>query len=108
MKVLLAIDSSEFSEPVIEECAARPWPTGSLVFVLTVVDLFALTYSLGYLKPFIKNENDAARALVQSVAERLASRGIETVTQVVEAHPAPCIVEQAANWDVDFIFLGSH
>ncbi|MFY9608104.1 MAG: universal stress protein [Blastocatellia bacterium] len=108
MKVLLAIDSSEFSEPVISEVASRPWPADSIVFVLTVIDLFALTYSLGYLKPFIKNENDAARALVQSVADRLASRGIETVTQVVEAHPSICIVEQAANWDADFIFVGSH
>lgn len=108
MKVLLAIDSSEFSEPVIGEIASRQWPAGSVVVALTVVDLFALTYSLGYLKPFIKNENDAARALVQSVAERLTSRGIETVTQVVEAHPASCIVQQAANWNADFIFLGSH
>lgn len=108
MKVLLAIDSSEFSEPVISEVASRPWPEGSVVFVLTVVDLFALTYSLGYLKPFIKNENEAARALVQSVADRLASGGIETVTQVVEAHPATCIIEQAAAWDADFIFVGSH
>jgi hypothetical protein len=81
MKVLLAIDSSEFSDPVIGEVASRPWPEGSIVFVLTVVDLFALTYSLGYLKPFIKNENEAARALVQSVADRLASSGIETVTR---------------------------
>lgn len=108
MKVLLAIDSSEFSEPVISEVASRPWPEGSVVFVLTVVDLFALTYSLGYLKPFIKNENEAARALVQSVADRLASGGIETVTQVVEAHPVTCIIEQAAAWDADFIFVGSH
>ncbi|HSO75020.1 MAG TPA: hypothetical protein VLU47_09290, partial [Blastocatellia bacterium] len=78
MKVLLAIDSSEFSEPVISEIESRPWPPGSVVVVLTVVDLFALTYSLGYLKPFIKNESNGARALVQSVAERLAARGIET------------------------------
>ena len=49
MKVVLAVDSSEFSEPAIDEVASRPWPAGSVVFVLTVVDLFARTYSLGYL-----------------------------------------------------------
>ncbi len=108
MKVLLAIDSSELSEPVIREVESRSWPPGSVVFVLTVVDLFALPHSLGYLKPFIKNENEAARALVQSVADRLAATGIETVTQVVESYPATCIVEQATNWDADFIFVGSH
>jgi hypothetical protein len=72
MKALLAIDSSEFSEPVIREVAERPWPADSFLVVLTVVDLFALTSSVGYLKPFVKNEKDAARALVQSIAEKLA------------------------------------
>jgi nucleotide-binding universal stress UspA family protein len=108
MKILLAIDSSEFSEAVINEVAARPWPAESVVVVLTVVDLFALTYSVGYLEPFVKNENDAASALVQSVAERLGSHGIETATQVVEGYPATSIVEQAKSWDVDFVFVGSH
>ena len=108
MKILLAIDSSEFSEVLIKEVAARPWPAGSVVFVLTVVDLFALTYSVGYLEPFVKNENDAAWALVQSVAERLAAKGIETVNQVVEGYPATSIVEQAKHWNVDFVFVGSH
>ncbi len=108
MKILVAIDSSEFSEAVITEAAARPWPADSVLVVLTVVDLFALTSSVGYLEPFMKNENDAARALVQSVAEKLAPHGIETVTQVVEGYPAASIVEQAKLWNADFVFVGSH
>lgn len=108
MKILLAIDSSEFSETVIREIAERPWPPESVVFVLTVVDLFALTNSVGYLEPFIKKESDAARALVESAAEKLMSHGIEPVTQVVEGYPATSIVEQAKIWDADFVFVGSH
>lgn len=108
MRILLAIDSSEFSKAVITEVAARPWPADSFMVVLTVVDLFALTASVGYLEPFMKNENDAARALVQSVAEKLAPNGIETVTQVVEGYPATSIAEQAKIWDTDFVFVGSH
>jgi hypothetical protein len=50
MKILLAIDSSEFSKAVITEVAARPWPADSFMVVLTVVDLFALTASVGYLE----------------------------------------------------------
>lgn len=105
MKILLAIDSSEFSKVVVEEVAARPWPAGSVVFVLTVIDLFALTSRAGQ---FVKKENDAARAMVQSVAEKLGSHEIETVTQVVEGYPATSIVEQAKCWNVDFLFVGSH
>jgi nucleotide-binding universal stress UspA family protein len=108
MKILLAVDSSPLAEPVIAEVAARSWPTDSVVVVLTVIDLFALTSSLGYLEPFIKNENDAARALVESVSKRLVSNGVETVTQVVEGHPGNAIVDQAQQWNADFIFVGSH
>jgi nucleotide-binding universal stress UspA family protein len=108
MKILLAIDSSEFSRAVVKEVAERPWPADSVLVVLTVVDSFALTASVGYLEPFIKNENDAARALVQSVAETLTLNGIETVTQVVEGYPATSIVEQAKVWNADFVFVGSH
>jgi nucleotide-binding universal stress UspA family protein len=76
--------------------------------VLTVVDTFALMSSIGSLKPFIKNENDAARGLVEKAAERLKTHGLDTVTQVVEGHPASCIVEQADVWNADFIIIGSH
>lgn len=108
MKILLAIDSSAQSEAVIKEASMRSWPPDSVVIVLTVVDLFALTSSVGYLEPFIKNENDAARAMVESVAKRLESQGIETAIQVVEGYPATSIVEQATIWNVDFVFVGSH
>ena len=108
MKILIAIDSSEFSKTVIEEVSARPWPADSVAFVLTVIDRFALTSSLGYLEPFMKNETAAALALVQSAAEKLASHGIEAATQVVEGHPGSCIVEQAKMWNADFVFVGSH
>lgn len=108
MKVLLAIDSSDFSETVVKEVAAYQWPAGSFFIVLTVIDLFALTSSVGYVNAFMKNENDAALALVESVSKGLAGRGIEALTQVVEGQPATSIVEQATIWNADFVLLGSH
>lgn len=40
MKILLAIDVSTSSETVVGEVATRPWPSGSSICVLNVVDLF--------------------------------------------------------------------
>lgn len=108
MRILLAIDSSPLSQAVISEVEARPWPPGTEVCVLTVIDLFALTYSVGYLEPFMKNEDDAARLLVQQVAERFARRDLKTTTQVAEGYPAASIVEEAEKYDADFVFVGSH
>ena len=60
MKILLAVDSSALSEAVVNEIEQRPWPPETAICVLTVVDLLALTATVGYLEPFIKSENDAA------------------------------------------------
>jgi nucleotide-binding universal stress UspA family protein len=108
VKILLAIDSSELSEAVASEVERRPWPPGSTVCVLTVIDLLALTSAVGYLEPFIKSENDAAKALVDSVAERLAKRDLQTTTLAVEGYPGTSIVEEAEKWGADFVFVGSH
>jgi nucleotide-binding universal stress UspA family protein len=108
VKILLAVDSSPLSEAVISEVEARPWPAGTEVCALTVIDSFALTYSVGYLEPFMKNEDDAARVLVQEVAERFTRRALQTTTQVAEGYPAASIVEEAEKYGADFVFVGSH
>ena len=108
MRILLAIDSSPLSEAVVNEVDSRPWPADTEVCVLTVIDLFALTYSVGYLEPFMRNENNAAQVLVNHVAERLGRRGLRTTGKVVEGYPAAAIVEQADEYSADFVFVGSH
>jgi nucleotide-binding universal stress UspA family protein len=108
VKILLGVDSSPLSEAVISEVEARPWPAGTEACVLTVIDLFALTYSVGYLEPFMKSENRAARQLVDKVAERLSRRNLQATARVVEGYPAAAIVEQAEPYNADFVFVGSH
>lgn len=108
MKILLAIDSSELSEAVVSEVERRPWPAGTVVCVLTVIDLLALTSAVGYLEPFIKTESEAAKALVEAVAERLGRRDLQTTTLAIEGYPGTTIVEEAETWGADFVFVGSH
>ena len=108
MKIVLAVDFSAASEVVVSEVAARPWPAATVVHILHVVDLFALTYSVGYFDTFINKETDEARALGNSVAERLQKHGLETTTQIMEGYPGTAIVDYAKERDADLIFVGSH
>ena len=108
MKVLLAIDSSELSKAVVSEFERRPWPPDTDVCVLTVIDLLAMTSAVGYLEPFIKSEHEAARALVDAVAQRLNDRGFRTNTIAVEGYPGTSVVEEAEKWGADLVFVGSH
>src|SRR5882724_2906512 len=39
MNILLAIDDSQYSADAVEEVAARPWPAGTIVRVLSAVDV---------------------------------------------------------------------
>lgn len=108
MKLLLAIDSSAESKAVVSEVESRPWPSGSEVVVLTVIDLFALTASVGYLEPFVRSENEAAKALVDEVAERLRVSGLQATADAVEGYPGTTIVEEAEKRGIDLVLVGSH
>lgn len=108
MKILLAVDFSSSAEIVISEVARRPWPDGTVVHLLHVADSFSLIEGPGYFDTFIKKERNEARALGNSIAERLQSRGLETTTHIVEGYPATAIVDYARQLDADFIIVGSH
>jgi nucleotide-binding universal stress UspA family protein len=108
MKIVLALDFSPLSEIVVSEVTARPWPQGTVLQVLHVLDLFTLTESVEYAEPFINKEREGARALAGSVAERLRSSGLEVGTQIIEGYPATAIVGYARQWGADFVIVGSH
>jgi nucleotide-binding universal stress UspA family protein len=108
VKVLLAIDSSELSKAVVSAFDRRPWSPDTIVYVLTVIDLLAMTSAVGYLEPFIKSENEAAKALVDAVARRLSDRGLRTNPVAVEGYPGTSIVEEAEKCGADLVFVGSH
>jgi len=108
VKTLLAVDSSPLSEAVVSEFESRPWPAGTQVCALTVIDLFAFTSTVGYLEPFIKSENDAAQKFVQALSDRLSARGLSTTALAVEGYPGATIIEVAEKFGADFVMLGSH
>ena len=108
MKIVVAIDSSGSSEVVVNEVALRPWPQGTEVRVLTVLDLFSFPTGFSGIGPLVDVDLPAAEALVTRAAERFASCGLEAATAVTEGYPQSSIVEYAEQWDADFIIVGSH
>jgi hypothetical protein len=47
MKVLLAIDSSDFSEAAIKAVEYRPWPKNAEFVVLNIVNDAGLSFGMG-------------------------------------------------------------
>jgi nucleotide-binding universal stress UspA family protein len=108
MNIVLAVDFSAQSEVAVSEIIARMWPAGTVVHVFHVMDLFALTSSVGYYDTFIARQKHEARELARSIAARLQKRGLETTTRIVEGYPGTGIARYAKEVNADFIFVGSH
>jgi nucleotide-binding universal stress UspA family protein len=104
MNILLAIDFSDSSELAVSEVGIRPWPRGSKICVLSVVDAtsFIETPSLA------QTAAAAAQSLVENAAQRLRLRGLETTTAVLHGHPRTDIPKYAKEWGANFLVVGSH
>lgn len=117
-KILLATDGSASSDAAARSIAARPWPAGSEVRVLSAVELMLpATYALFEL-PNIDTaflESERAKAIARSEAaitrarEILGAAGFETSesVSVLLDPPKTIILNEAAAWEADLIVLGS-
>lgn len=118
MKILLAIDGSEYSEAAVDEVARRPWPTPCEVRVVTAVALRVpiapdpLVLYVGYREEMLEAQRARARALLEKTVERLRageqSGQLVLSTEVLEGSPKQAIVEEAERWAADLIVVGSH
>ena len=78
MRVLLAIDPSSGSQHVVNEAAARPWPTGTAIYALSIVDMGRWEG----LPTLIEDAKHAARILVKTATEKLDRPGIKVFSEL--------------------------
>jgi nucleotide-binding universal stress UspA family protein len=120
MRVLIAVDGSEFGDAAVEEIADRPWPPGSEARVISVIRLpftpspETLALPDSYYSQLERSERERAGSAVNRAIARLREGAVErgallTLTsEVVVGHPAETIIETAEKWGADLVALGSH
>lgn len=115
MKILLAIDGSEFSAAALEEVVRRRWPEGSEVEVVSVAhpwpafpDPFLVGMALHY--QTLEDEKRRAEADVASAAERIAGEvpALRVSTRTFEGSPKEILLAEAERFGADLILVGSH
>jgi nucleotide-binding universal stress UspA family protein len=120
MRILLAVDGSEFGDAAVEEIADRPWAPGSKVPVISVIhlplepgpDVWALPES--YYFKLEKAERERAGSVVNHAIARLRESDAERDTplsltsETIVGRPAETIIETAKRWGADLVALGSH
>ena len=114
MKILLAVDGSEHSSRTVETIGWHPWPSGSLVRVLSVVDqvVTATPEVAIFSAEALEAERDqlvqTADELTTRFANWLCSTGVLAETRIRRGDPKSLIVEEAEEWGADLIVVGSH
>lgn len=114
MKILLAVDGSEYSAAAVEAVATRPWPSGTTVRVLIAMEPVVppaaeLWYDAGGNLERARQEITAhAEQLTVGVVETLRASGLTAETAVLDGDPRSVIVDEAESWSADLIVIGTH
>jgi len=118
LKVLLAVDGSEGSQQAVESVAARPWPAGTEIRVLSAVELGLSLLQAAFEIPALDSHLETQRAAamrrtedaIDAARKSLEAAGLTTSESisVLAASPKEIILQEAADWPADWIVLGSH
>jgi nucleotide-binding universal stress UspA family protein len=113
-RVLLATDGSEYSSLAAHSIASRPWPAGTEVRILSVVELrtpmFHLPFPPGAEETLRAQAMRRTREAIREAEEVVTKAGVrvsETIS-VLLVEPESIIVIEASQWEADLIVLGSH
>jgi nucleotide-binding universal stress UspA family protein len=114
MKILLAVDGSECSQSAVASVAARPWPAGSEIKILSALELPFMptpeTWALpdSYYTQLEGSANEAAQTAVNEAAAKLQNPAYTIATEIKTGPAKTVILEEAERWGADLIVLGSH
>lgn len=113
MKIVAATDNSGCSAAALQSIVERPWPVGSEIRVISVIDatLPAIEPWYGAQEYLARMEDDRSRMAEEAVVageKAIMASGLKTGAEVLEGNPKERIVDVAREWDADLIVVGSH
>ena len=118
-KILLATDGSEFSERAARSIAERPWPAGTEIVALSVVELVLGTAQAWLEPPYVDSaELEPLREQAMKRAQNAVAAAVEILSKafpkvqesisVLLDGPKNVILDEAGKTGADLIVLGSH
>jgi nucleotide-binding universal stress UspA family protein len=117
MKILLAIDGSSCSDAAVRDVANKPWPVGSEVKIVSVVEPAMLPAvetwvpPEDYIEALERAGDEQAREIVNKAATQVRQEQgsrLQVSTEIVRGHPKQAIIEEADACESDLIVVGSH
>lgn len=120
-KILLGTDGSQCASAAAKSVASRPWPAGTLIKVVSAVELLmpenamsvsspAPVYPASLLEEVWSDARKRAYDAVAEAQKTLAAAGLKIVDgeSAPDGDPRAVLLDQAKQWGLDLIVLGSH
>ena len=115
MKILLAVDDSNFAAEAIRRLVAQVRTKGTEIRVLHVIEemhAYLSAEMIPHLVPHVAKieaeRRKQGKALVHEAAQKLRKAGFRASEAVDTGDPKTRIIDQAAKWRADLIVAGSH
>jgi nucleotide-binding universal stress UspA family protein len=105
MRILLATDGSGHSVSAARAVAGRPWPEGTEVKVMSMVN--PLAYSLEELGLYRGGRTERAHGAIDEAARILTEVGLKVSAEVVAGRPAGHIIRASRDAGADLIVVGT-
>ncbi len=114
VRIVVGVDGSTGAEAAVEAVAARVWPAGSEVRLVSVLDTFMWVEPdtrepavVMWVEAEDEKDWECVRATFEPSAERLRAAGLRATVELRKGHPKQVIVEEAEGWGADCVFVGA-
>jgi nucleotide-binding universal stress UspA family protein len=118
MKILLAVDASDCSKAAVQAVAERPWPAGSQIKILSVVEPAYVPTTDAWVLPenyYVEIDNaarDQAHAAIAYAVEQIKASDVAAnltiLAEIKDGLAKDIILEEAERWGAELVLLGSH
>lgn len=116
MRILVAYDTSPASRAAVDQILGRPWPPGSEVRIVMVLDwppLFMPADGAELVSPLaerlLATQREQAEKHLQGVRERFRARPDLTLShELREGIVKEELLAAARDWNADLLFAGTH
>lgn len=107
MRILLAVDGSDYSLAAVEEAARQPWPEKSELRIVSVAEILSLTIPEEWERIF---EEHAISNLTQAMTRfgEIAGARTEVSTKLLKGNPKEVLLDEAEDWGADLLIVGTH
>ena len=110
LRLIVGVDGSSHSHAALETVAARVWPEGTAVRVLSALDGVLSPSDMGPLR-WIARDDESSVARWREDLERMVSplraRGLLTTVVVQRGSAKRALIEEAEKWQADAVFIGA-